>query len=162
MKELSIKQPHVYAEFSKGHFTAKKTLHNFSAMAEDQSHEQNNAKVKGNGGAVGLTENEQALRRWMVSGPEVCRVIEEFQAVVNSPKNLISEAHHEEMPGRQKKFHSNVNSFLSVMRDNGNPFSDESKDLSTLDTKVIMPEKCVENLKSLHSLGKGQFSKCVE
>ena len=48
------------------------------------------------------------------------------------------------------------------MRDNGNPFSDESKDLSTLDTKVIMSEKCVENLKSLHSLGKGQFSKYVE
>ena len=81
MKEMSVRKPLVYDEFMKGHFTAKKTLHSFSAIAEDQSHKQNNAKVKGNGGAVGLTENEQALRRWMVAGPEVCRVIEEFQGL---------------------------------------------------------------------------------
>ena len=66
----------MFKEFLKVHFTAKKSLNSFSAIAEDQSHEQNNAEVKGNGGAVGLTEIDQALRCWMVSGPEVCRVIE--------------------------------------------------------------------------------------
>ena len=30
---------------------------------------------KGDGGAVGLTENPAALRRWMVSGPEMARLI---------------------------------------------------------------------------------------
>ena len=34
-----------------------KTGRAFSAMAIDQAHEQNNAAVKGDGGAVGLTEN---------------------------------------------------------------------------------------------------------
>ena len=34
----------------------------------DRAHEQNNAAVKGDGGAVGLTENPAALHRWMVSG----------------------------------------------------------------------------------------------
>lgn len=43
----------------------------FSALAIDHAHEQNNASVKGDGGAVGLTENPSALRRWMVSGPEM-------------------------------------------------------------------------------------------
>ena len=51
-----------------------------SALAIDQAHEQNNASVKDDGGAVGLTENPAALRRWMVSGPEMARVIAEFQA----------------------------------------------------------------------------------
>ena len=36
----------------------------FSGIAIDQAHEQNNASVKGDGGAVGLTENLAALRRW--------------------------------------------------------------------------------------------------
>ena len=98
----------------------------------------------------------------MVSGPEVCRVIEEFQSIVNFPEKLTSDSHHEEMPGKQKKFHNNVNNFLTVMRDNGNPFCDDSGDLTTLDTKVIMSEKSKENLQSLHSLGKGQFSKYVD
>ena len=57
----------------------RQTTHAFSAMAIDQAHEQNNAFVKGDGGAVGLTENPSALQRWMVAGPEVARVIKEFE-----------------------------------------------------------------------------------
>ena len=40
----------------------------FSAIAIDQAHEQNNAAVKGDGDAVGLTEN-LAPKRWMVFRP---------------------------------------------------------------------------------------------
>ena len=57
-----------------------KTAKRFSAMAIDQAHEQNNAMVKGDGGAVGLTENPNALRRWMLSGPEMARLVNEFEA----------------------------------------------------------------------------------
>ena len=52
----------------------------FSAIAIDQVHEQNNAIVKGDEGAVGLTENPAALRRWMISGLEAARLITEFEA----------------------------------------------------------------------------------
>lgn len=55
-----------------------KTAHRFSAIAIDQGHEQNNGAAKDEGGAVGLTENPAALRRWMVSGPEMARVIGEL------------------------------------------------------------------------------------
>ena len=46
-------------------------------MAIVQAHEQNNAAVKGEGGAVGLTQSPEALRRWMVAGPEVLRNAQE-------------------------------------------------------------------------------------
>ena len=49
--------------------------HVFSGIPIDQAHEQNNASVKGDGGAVGLIENSAARRRWMVSGPEMARLI---------------------------------------------------------------------------------------
>ena len=38
-----------------------------------------NAQVKGEGGAVGLTENPAALRRWIIAGPEVVRIIQKFE-----------------------------------------------------------------------------------
>ena len=48
-------------------------------MALDQCHEQNNAMVKGCGGAIGLTSNLGALRRWMIAGPEIARITAEFE-----------------------------------------------------------------------------------
>ena len=61
-------------EFVSGKFVARKSYRLFSAIALDQAHKQVNALVKGDGGAVGLTEDPAALRRWMVSGPEVCNL----------------------------------------------------------------------------------------
>ena len=37
----------------------------FSGMGIDQAHEQNVALIKGEGGTVGITEQESALLRWM-------------------------------------------------------------------------------------------------
>ena len=51
----------------------------FSAIALDQCYEQNSATAKGSGGAVGLTCNPGTLRRWMITGPEVARLILEFE-----------------------------------------------------------------------------------
>ena len=36
--------------------------------------------MKGSGGAVGLTENPSAFRKWMVTGPEQARLLKEFEA----------------------------------------------------------------------------------
>ena len=51
------------------HWVLSKTMNTFSAIPFDQAHEQENKIVKGSGGAVGLTENPVAFRRWMLSGP---------------------------------------------------------------------------------------------
>ena len=60
----SIKtHPVIYHEFMNGHFAVQKTSNVFSAIAIDQCHEQMNKLVKGEGGAVGLTEDPQALER---------------------------------------------------------------------------------------------------
>ena len=81
MGSLKEVHPTVFAEFMKGNFVVKKTANRFSAIAIDQTHEQNNASVKDDGGAVGLTGNPPALRRWMVSGLEMARVTGEFETL---------------------------------------------------------------------------------
>ena len=57
MVSLENKHPDVFAHFLTGNFTVKKTRRAFSTIA----HAQNNATVKGDGRAVGLTENPAAL-----------------------------------------------------------------------------------------------------
>ena len=75
MLSLDEKQPYVYHQYQNNGFVVQKTSRRFSSIAVDQAHEQNNAFVKEDGGAVGLTENPGALRRWMISGPEIARMI---------------------------------------------------------------------------------------
>ena len=104
MAELANKHPDVFTEFSNGHFTVQKTKRMFSAIPLDKAHEQNNAYVKGDGGAIDLTDNATALRRWMVAGPEVARVIVEFQDFNMHPRNQEETRHHEETPSVQNTF----------------------------------------------------------
>ena len=73
--------PDIAAEFQSGKFTVQKSNRKFSCIALDHNHEQLNAKVKGAGGAIGLTQNESALQRWVVCGPETSRLIDEFASL---------------------------------------------------------------------------------
>jgi hypothetical protein len=60
MVTLHERHPSIHAEFVKGRFVVAKTQKLFSTMSVDQAHEQNNALVKGDGGAIGLLDNESA------------------------------------------------------------------------------------------------------
>jgi hypothetical protein len=86
MVTLHIEHPKVAEQFAAGRFTVHKA---FSAIALDHAHEQLNARMKGVGGAVGLTENIQALNRWMVAGPEIARAVEEFEITASLNVTLI-------------------------------------------------------------------------
>ena len=64
MLALPSRNPNVYENFTRSSFVVLKTNRKFSAIAlVDHAHEQVNSIVKGQGGAVGLTENSGALRR---------------------------------------------------------------------------------------------------
>jgi len=62
MVTLPTAQPEVDREFETGNFTIQKTSRQFSAIPIDQAHEQNNAAIKGDGGAVGVITKSTALR----------------------------------------------------------------------------------------------------
>ena len=101
MANLSDRHPEIANEFDSGHFTAQKISHLFSAIALDQAHEQVNACIKRDGGAAGLTDDPNALRRWMVTGPEVARAIGEIQDAMkpvhrDNTEEPLESKHHEE------------------------------------------------------------------
>ena len=82
-------------------------------MPIDQAHEQNNAIVKGSGGAVGLTENPSAFKKWMVAGPEQARLTTEFEEqYLPKPTELL--LHHEESYSAQKTFKQQASALIEA------------------------------------------------
>ena len=94
------RQPNVAKEFHDGNFVIRKTGRVFSSITIDQAHKQNNAPIKGDGGAIGLTNNPSALQRWMVAGLQVSRTVEEFHKELDHCVCMID--HHDQSPTVQK------------------------------------------------------------
>ena len=69
-------------------------------MAIDQAHEWLNAVIKGDGGAVRLTENPSA---WMLVGPEVSCLVANYEAV-SGAKDVKKGNHHHEQRLLKKDF----------------------------------------------------------
>ena len=147
MEMLHKKNPLVYQEFhAKGNFVVARTNDDFSSMALDQRHEQLNKDIKGDGGMVGLTEDEEKFRHWTICSPEIARAVVEFEEeTVLQQRQHGSFHHHEDSNSFQIRFAKHVND-LTEFDQLGNPFmSDESNELMQLGTKDVMGDDVIKN-----------------
>ena len=87
LPNLEFTAPSWYEEFNTGNFSFQKTKYNFLSLARDQVHEQNNEKIKGLGGATYLLNRPDStgLEIWRTSGPELVRLLSEFEKGINRP-----------------------------------------------------------------------------
>ena len=152
---LPSTNPRVYKYFSDGSFVVHKTPRLFLSIALDHCHEQVNAVVKGEGGAVGLTENPAALRRWMVASPELSRMVQEFEG-----SNSLTEenVHHEQKPGVQSAFFKDVLNTVSSFEELANPSLEEGENLMAIHTKGIMDDTVVRAIRDAGKIGEEQFN----
>lgn len=158
MKMLETLHPDVAKEFYSGKFTVNKTKRPCSAISLDQAHEQLNALVKGVGGAVGLTENPQALLRWMVAGPEISRAVTEFEQATNHAPESSVFRHHEQTKPKQLAFVNHVSSMIAALEEMGNPFIDDGTEIYAIDTHRVCDSGVVESVRTVEALGKSQCS----
>ena len=148
--------------FLKGKFVVQKTTPTFSAIAIHQAHNQNNAVAKGDCGAVGLAENASVLLRWMVSGPEMACIIEEFQASTDKVGTATDTRHHEESNPVQVSFAQDVQSLTDIIEQTGNPFAENSSDLIILDTIDIADPAIIERVHQIEKLGIDRYELYVQ
>ena len=134
MKSLK-EAPSVATEFVEGHFVVQKSHCAFSSIPIDQAHEQNNRIVKGDKGAISLTENSCQLLCWMVCGPEILCLINEFKCSEELTKKRQSE-------GREILSWRRAMIFLSWTRD-------------------IVDSSIAETVKRIEEIGKTQFEAFV-
>ena len=113
------------------------------AIPIDQAQEQENAYVKGSGGCIGLTENPVAFRCWMLSGPELARLLRKFEEEYlpdADPDNPMHFWNHEQGLAAQKTHQKQVNSLFETFKRMGNPFLDDFPELATLDSRNCVDE----------------------
>ena len=80
--------------------------------------------MKGDGGAIGITEDPSAFRRWMVSGPEISRLVKQYEDTTKEKVEKVDTRHHEATRQEQETFISKVQKLSQVLRDMENPFSE--------------------------------------
>ncbi|KAK3889182.1 hypothetical protein Pcinc_006754 [Petrolisthes cinctipes] len=163
MKSLPVS---IKEEFVKcSHWVLAKTTNKFSAMPFDQAHEQENKIVKSSGGIVGLTENPVALRRWVLSGPEISRLLKQFEEEYHpddDPESLEEFHHHEQDPATQKTFQRQVTNLSETIRRICNPFLDDFPDLISLDNRNCTDGSAIVSLHTLEERGKKQYEEFVK
>ena len=80
--------------------------------------------------------NPAALRRWIVGGPQLPWIIDEFQALSNEHDTK----HDEQKPSIKRIFTKNFVNMVSSMEDYVNQFNENGQDRIALHTKEIMNE----------------------
>eukprot|EP00058_Branchiostoma_floridae_P011619 XP_002597107.1 hypothetical protein BRAFLDRAFT_76362 [Branchiostoma floridae] len=162
MQNIDSSFPDVAREFRSGKFVMAKSERKFSHMAIDQGHEQNNGLMKEDGGIIGLTQDADAMLRWAVTGPELVRVISEFEKSISGRKESAMQIHHHEQTrSTQRLFASQVKCLVAVIENMGNPFEEESQDLLRLHSRDIMDKESVECLTSIQLKGQEQYNAFV-
>ena len=111
--------------------------------------------------AVGLMMNPGALRCWTVAGPEVVRMVNEFEAL-QSHDQTTEHRHHEQHLGVQTSLLKEVKSLVAVIEEMGNPFLEQSQDLLVLDTRDIVDQSVGESVRKTEELGEKQYHNFVD
>ena len=157
IRDMESLPPAIQHQFEvNGNWVVPKTAKRFSTIPIDQAHEQNNALVKGEGGAVGLTENPIAFRKWMVAGPEQARLLAEFgEQYANIPND--DQYHHEEGLATQKTIQKQTVDLIQVISEMGNPFKDDIPELLALDTRNVIDHPVVNTVRTIEAVGKEQY-----
>ena len=127
LERLPLDDPALYQHFTDGHFTVKKTERNFSNIATDQAHKQNNKLVKISGGAVGILDSPAALLKWSIAGPEIKHMLESLDGSLDYTDFVDDEdnengLHHEDTKVFENRFRDDINSFFEELNSRGNPF----------------------------------------
>ena len=151
----------IQVEFEAGHWVITRSNRCFSSIPIDQAHEQANKRVKGVGGVIGITENPTMLERWILTGPDISCVVQQFTKSSDGDDEDLP--HHEEGSVPQR-FQRHVADLLDVILSRGNPFEENSEELVTLDNKVCDDVSAAVSVQILESRGQEQYSnfqKCV-
>ena len=95
MNELQTQSPETWKALKEGDFCVKKTGTPFTNLFVDQTLEQEIRGLKVAGGITGLTQNESALNRFLLTTPELTRIVADFQNLYSSATDTTTTEHYQ-------------------------------------------------------------------
>ena len=155
---LPQNSPQLHKFFMDGYLTFQKNDRQFSLMGLDQIHEQNNAVMKGMGGATSSLNkvDESSLARWGLCIHELASIVNEYEFEVNdmnSPHK--AQRHHEGSVAFQKRFTTDVNCLEKAVI--SNPFILEKLTVLNNHDKTEFNDRVFEDIKIIETEGEKQF-----
>ena len=78
--------------------------------------------------------DECVFREWAVAGPEIARVITEYEAGMLSRKNAVLK-HHDQSSSVQQRFFAHTDALVIAFQEAGNPFDEHSHEVVIIDTR---------------------------
>ena len=107
LRLLQSNHPEVYKEFCQAKFMNNKSGKPFSSMGIDQAREQTNKLIKKDDGATDLLNNNVALLKWTVAGPEITEIVRSFYCNDDEDTEI---PHHKDTDVFNKQFREDVKS----------------------------------------------------
>ncbi|KAK3910021.1 Microtubule-associated protein VP7 [Frankliniella fusca] len=157
LENLEVAHPALYQEFRQGKFVARLSERIFSGLALDQCHEQQNARLKGDGGMIGLI----ALKKWMLATPELVKLNSSFEENLDR-KRSSNHKHHRSTASAKQTFLKDVSAMESVIHKMSNPFLDEGKDLFNISSHKVCAPEVGTFVTEVEEIGVAQYAKFCE
>ena len=106
----------------------------------------------------------------MVSGPEISRIINDFELSQELVRNIVKQEeqieqedlrYYEQIKEVQNTFWNQVNNVVASLKKRETPLADRTGDLLVPDTHDIVDSKVVETDRTVEQLGKDQYQQFV-
>ena len=139
---LSSKHPLVHKEFLDGNHSVSRSNHPFSKVFADMAVEQTiNRDSKSKGGIIGISQNPNAVDRWLLTSHERAAITTAFKEMCSLNDGNEGSAHKE---GSSKKIHRDerdVQKLVSCFESGlmTNPFSEDVDQLLNIASGVVLP-----------------------
>ena len=163
MKYTEKNHPTIWQELVDGKvFSVSKSQIPFTSIAPDHALEQENRRLKVNGGIVGITQNENALRRFFLIAPELKRLSLKFEE--NIGINLVKKrtTHHELYGSKSKRISDNVSKLKKIFENHGDPFRQTTNDLNNMLSHAVLPDAVAKDILDRDREGERLFQEFVK
>ena len=159
---MHVKHREVYKNLKKGFFSFQKSNKEFSRMAVDQVHKQNNKVIKSAGRATDLVNkrDDSSLIRWETCGPDIVRIITEFDESEGKPlaKSALSTKNHEDNDIFCKNFELDIKALSRGLPVNP---SMSTKLHKINNDSIVLPDFMFKRITSMEDIGETQFKNFV-
>ena len=112
---------------------------------------------------VGLTENEDKLRQWIICSPEISRVVNEFEKdTVLEAKDHTTFYHHKDSDSFKARFSKHVSDLTTEFKQLGSPFyPDKAAELIQLGTRDVTSQEVINTMRTIEDLGISQHKELL-
>ena len=120
------------------------------------------SRLKVTGGVIGITQNDNALKRFFLIAPELKRLCINFEKNIGVHSVANKVKHHEVQGTKSERMNKNKATFQKLIVAHGDPFLSTPNEMINLLTHAVLPDHVAEDIVNRDQVGKELFAKFVE